>query len=259
MCLILFAFQAQAELPLVVAANRDEHFARPTQLAQFWQDSPNILAGRDLEAGGTWLGTSRDGRFAAITNLRGATNPIGDLSRGQLPAVFLNSTQSSLSFAEHISATAHRYSGFNLLLFDGKELVYCNNHLQSEHNSPSILTPGIYGLSNGGLNDAWPKIETGKQGLHQWLANSEQNPEPLLDLLRNEEAYPDHLLPDTGVSSELERQLSPLFISASHHGYGTCNSTAVIMRKDHTTFCERSFYRPPLQQNPVDQHFTFKR
>ena len=265
MCLILFSYQANDEFPLVVAANRDERFQRATRLAQFWPETPSLLAGQDLEAGGTWLGITRNGRFAAITNFRGlsATQTSNPLSRGHLTSQFLLSTQAASDYAESTLSRGSQYQGFNLLLFDGKHFVYCNNLNQTQ----SIMTvePGIYGLSNGLLDAPWPKIEKGKQALNRLIHNKTAplHTEDLLALLRDDQFAEENTLPNTGVNRDLERRLSPLFISSSDpegslNGYGTCNSTAIIIdRQRQVNFHERSFYQPPLQQNPIDQKVHF--
>ena len=264
MCLILFSYRVHGDFPLVLAANRDERFARATHHARFWPESPELLAGRDLQAGGTWLGITRQGRFAAITNVRESNVRDGraqstssePLSRGQLTSQFLLSRQSASEYADTVLAQATNYRGFNLLLFDGSDFVYCNNQqIQSQQ-----LGPGTYGLSNGLLDAPWPKIVKGKRGLESLLSTS-LTTEDLISLLGDNSIAADHQLPNTGVGVELERTLSPLFIrsdSINGRGYGTCNSTALIVNKDQQTiFHERNFYPPPFQPNPADHIYQF--
>ena len=144
MCLILLAWRVERARPLIVAANRDEFHARPAAPAAFWRDHPEILAGRDLEAGGTWMGVSRSGRFAAVTNYRGGRDPSAKVSRGDLVAGFLNGHSSPEAFLEGTEKTKDSYSGFNLLLSDGKQLAWLSNR----DGAARILEPGVYGLGN---------------------------------------------------------------------------------------------------------------
>ena len=262
MCLILFAYRSRQDLPLVVAANRDEFFERPTGIAHFWPHQPSLLAGRDLQAGGTWLGITRHGRFAAVTNLRGHPNPALALSqnppsRGRLTHDFLISTQTGRDYCNTVMANAEYYGGFNLLVFDGEELLYCHNRFGDDKSAIQALAPGVYGLSNGLLNEDWPKVTTGKTQLQNLLDSESVNSESLLKLLHDDQPHPDSLLPDTGVGKDLERTLSPRFIRAGTGGYGTCNSTALIMQSDSISFHERSFYTKPYQSVPTDQDFRF--
>lgn len=218
MCLILFRFDPRAQNPLIVAANRDEAYARPSADADFWIDKPNILAGRDLEAGGTWLGVSKQGQFAALTNFREATPPNKGPSRGDLAANFLNSQLSPQAYLESLQATAQDYAGFNLLIGNQQELWYFSNR----SGSPSRLSPGVYGLSNGVLDCDWPKIQLGKKRLAACIDNG-CHFEDLQTLLLDDYQYPDHELPDTGVGSDFERLLSPLFIRSEHYGTRTAS------------------------------------
>lgn len=247
MCLILLAHRAHSELSLVIAANRDERYDRPTRPANFWEDSPQVLAGRDLQAGGTWLGVTRRGRFAAVTNVRDGL-PAGPAarSRGELTRNFLHGDADPLDYAEAIMARAAEYGGFNLLVGNRNDLVYCENF----SNTVRSLSPGIYGLSNHLLDTPWPKVVTGKNQLtnlmDQWNSASRADSGKLLELLTDKAIAEDDLLPDTGVGLSLERQLSPIFIEGE--GYGTVCSTAVIVDRDgQTKFHERSFYGPESQ------------
>jgi len=160
-CLILLAWKTQASFPLIVAANRDEFHGRPASPAAFWADAPGLLAGRDLEAKGTWMGVTRGGRFAAVTNYRGATEPKARQSRGALPVGFLNEKVSPGIFMKNISANS--YSGFNLLASDGEELWWMSNR----DGAPRKLEPGVYGLGNLLLDS--PEIEPDKLRLRRAL------------------------------------------------------------------------------------------
>lgn len=176
MCLILVAWRATKPHALVVAANRDEFHARPAAPAAFWDDLPGVLAGRDLEARGTWMGVSRSGKFAAVTNYRGAREPRAAESRGALVACFLENGQDATTYLNEVQAKAGAYSGFNLLACDGKELWWLSNR----SGEPRRLDPGIYGLGNT-LIDA-PEVEGSKQRFVAALENGAAV-EPLFSVL----------------------------------------------------------------------------
>ena len=162
MCLLIFAHRVAQHYPLVLAANRDEFHTRPTAQAHFWPQYPEMLAGRDLEQGGTWMGITRQGRFAAITNYRDpARTAPAPRSRGELPLQFLVSDNAPAVYLEELRNRAKDYAGFNLLLGDGENLWYYSN--SAANNDPRLLPPGIYGLSNAQLDTPWPKVEDGKQ------------------------------------------------------------------------------------------------
>jgi len=251
MCLILFAYRSHPEFPLIMVANRDERYDRPTAPAAFWEDSPDVLAGRDLKAGGTWLGVTRQGKFAAITNLRGSINAHTEVkSRGHLVRDFLVGNMDPLTYSQNVLAEADRYSGFNLLVGDSRELIYCNNN-----KDLTTLTPGIYGLSNHRLNSPWPKVVRGKAGLEKIMEeHSTDNPvtsNKLLALVADKSKVNDDELPNTGVGIELERTLSPMFIESGL--YGTCLSTSIIINNDNQVqFKERGFYKKEAQENIFD-------
>ena len=246
MCLILLAWQTHPDYPLVVAANRDEFFARPTAPAAFWADAPHILAGRDLQGGGTWLGINRQGRFAALTNYReGGVQRSDAPSRGALVADFLAAeSESELelnqeSEAERYLATlatrAADFNGFNLLVGDARQMAYYANR----GSSPRHLLPGIYGLSNHLLDTPWPKLASAKLAFAEAL-NALPNFESFFGLLADQEIVADERLPNTGVALEWERQLSAIFVSSSTYGTRAC--TVLTVRKDgYTTLTERSF------------------
>lgn len=236
MCLILLAYRPHPVCRLVVAANRDEWFRRPTAPAAFWHDHPDVFAGRDLEQLGTWMGVTRTGRFAALTNFRDpARNHPGAPSRGRLVSEFLVSSASPEAYLAGIRESAPRYNGFSLLVGDAASLWYFSNR----DGDPRALEPGIYGLSNSLLDVAWPKVETGKVRLAQ-AVKGELGTGALLDLLDDPIQAPDHELPSTGVSLEWERTLSPIRIVAE--GYGTRSSTALVVGTDgRVSVAERTF------------------
>ena len=235
MCLVLIALGAHPGFPLVIAANRDEYYRRPTAGASFWQDHPHILAGRDLECMGTWLGVTRAGRFAAITNFRDARERNTDApSRGQLVRDFLVSDQEPRAYLGSVALDAPQYNGFNLLAGDS-DAVFC---FSSRTGSVQQLSPGIHGLSNHLLDTPWPKVERGKQRLQAALAG-EPSADALLDLLSDREPARESELPETGIGMELERVLSPALIVSPQ--YGTRASTAVLFGSDGSiSFTERT-------------------
>ena len=243
MCLILLAHRVFAGFPLVLAANRDEFFERPTASAGYWPDAPDILGGRDLAQGGTWLGVSRDGRWGAVTNFRdGSPAPAGSRSRGALVAQYLRGGCRAGDYLNQLGETAHDYHGFNLLVADASGVRYFSNRAAQ----PVSLAPGLYGLSNHLLDTPWPKVAHGKRALSALADSAAADRDgnrlagALFTLLENRAAAPDSELPRTGVSGEWEKLLSPMFIAAP--GYGTRAST--ILMADHAgnvQFHERSF------------------
>ncbi|MDP3479472.1 MAG: NRDE family protein [Desulfoprunum sp.] len=238
MCLILFAYRSHPEYRLILAANRDEFFARPTEPLAFWPDEPEILAGRDLQAGGTWFGLSADGRFAAVTNFRDPSNTALDaLSRGGIPVDYLKSGLSPQEFCLAARNDWHRYNGFNLLAGDGESLVYASNRTGQTQE----LSPGMYGLSNHLLDTEWPKVRLGKEKLRQMLTDSRSfDPENLFTLLEDTWQPPDSMLPDTGIGTDWEHLLAPLFIRG--RDYGTRSSLILIVRQNGEAVCiERTF------------------
>lgn len=234
MCLIAFAWQ-QAGHPLLLLGNRDEFHARPTRPAAFWDEDghPDLLAGKDLEAGGTWLGVTRSGRFAALTNIRAPGMSVGTRSRGELVAGFLETTTSPRNYLDWLAPRCTEYGGFNLLVGDRDQLCYIN----SREAQPQDLAPGFYGLSNASLNASWPKLDTLRTRLEQTAQGA---PDELLALLADPHQYADDLLPRTGVSLEWERALSAAFIIGE--AYGTRASSLLRMTADgRVEFIERSF------------------
>jgi len=231
MCLIIFALDAHPRYKLVLAANRDEFYARPTAPADFWTDAPQILAGRDLAAGGTWLGITTSGRFAALTNYRDPSAPTGEKSRGDLTKNFLTGGETAQEFLRKIERGKNDYSGFNLLVGDFKtsadELFYFSNRA----GKLKKLARGIYGLSNHRLDTAWHKVEQSKARFTEILqTNGEISPAELLAILADRRLAPDEKLPETGVGVDRERILSPAFIETT--GYGTRSSTLLLIERD---------------------------
>jgi uncharacterized protein with NRDE domain len=252
LCLIVLAWQVHPDYPLVVAANRDEFFARPAAPAEFWRDAPDILAGRDLQAGGTWLGVSRRQRFSALTNYReGGRNVVGARSRGSLVADFLAAESDPQDYLAELAARRDDYSGYSLFVGDGQRLAYCTNRGPSP--DPRWLSPGIYGLSNHLLDTPWPKLSAAKASFAAALAQLPASA-PFFDLLADREIVADIELPATGVALEWERVLSAIFVASPD--YGTRASTLLTMhRSGAVTLIERSFGPGAFALGEVSQSF----
>lgn len=238
MCLILAAIDAHPKYGLVLAANRDEYYDRPTAQAAFWPGAPHVLAGRDLREGGTWLGITRDGRVAAVTNYRApGAKKESSPSRGKLVSGYLLGGESPVRYLEGLSRGASIYSGFNLIVGQWEEMYWYSNY-----GSEIIrLSPGIHGLSNHFLDTPWPKVVKGKEALGNVLTEEDPCAEDFFRFLMDRTVPPDENLPDTGVGLEAERMLSPIFISSP--GYGTRSSTLVLLGRDgRFSFFERTFH-----------------
>ncbi len=252
MCLIALAFETNPDLRLAISSNRDEFYDRPTAAMDWWS-SDSILAGRDLQAGGTWLGLSRRGRFAAITNFRGHFGPEKPLSRGHLVRDFLTSTAAAADFAAAVSRQSNRHAGFNLILFDGGSLHYVNNYEQTCY----ALGPGVYALSNYQLDCRWPKVEYARKQLSHNLAtpmNAQDRLADLTTLLSERQPYPERLLPDTGVPHRWEKILSSPFIVSE--GYGTRACTGVLIsNRGEVAVMEKAYNDGVLQ---TSQQFDFQ-
>jgi uncharacterized protein with NRDE domain len=229
MCLIVFAWHTHPDYPLVVAANRDEYLERPAAPAHWWPEAPELLAGRDLEAGGSWMGLTRGGRFAAITNYRDPSQRLaGAPSRGRLVRAALDSGDDTLATLRAIAADSPHYAGFNLLVSDGDSLGL---H-ESTTGAVRLLEAGIYGLSNHLLDTPWPKLARAREALTAALP-AMPDESRVLRLLRDTTPAADLHLPETGLSLEWERWLSPAFIRAP--GYGTRCSSLVLIGRDGRT------------------------
>ena len=235
MCLLLLALAAHPCYKLVLAANRDEFFDRSTAAAAFWDESPELLAGRDLRDGGTWLGITRKGRLAAITNFRDPLSVKKNApSRGELVSGFLLSRESPETYLARLSNEAHHYNGFNLVIgAEGKYFWFSNRN-----GPPQPLCPGIYGVCNHLLDTPWPKVIEGKARLQKLLSET-LNAESFFQMLSNRSIPPDAQLPDTGVGLEWERRLGAIFVERPD--YGTRSSTLLtIDRNNHVTFFEKT-------------------
>ncbi len=236
MCLAVLAWRAHPRYRLIVAANRDEYHARPTTPLAAWGDPP-ILAGRDLEAGGTWLGVDRGRRFGLVTNFREmAQRPAGSPSRGALIPDWLASTGSAENYLAGLAGRAGRFAGFNLLIADREGLFYASNR---GADLARTLAPGVYGLANHALDAPWPKLLRVRRGFGRWLALPAYL-QSLFALLADREPVPGDDLPQTGLSPEWERALSAPFVV--HDRYGTrCSTVVAIGHDDSLEILERSF------------------
>jgi len=238
MCLVLLALDTHPDYALVLAANRDEFYDRPTAPAAFWEDAPGVLAGRDLRAGGTWLGIDRLGRLAAVTNYRqGQRETPAPRSRGHLVSDYLTSQVDARAHVARVERDAGLYNGFNLICGDAGGLTYFSNR----EGPARALGPGVYGLSNHLLDSPWPKVTAGKNGLTALLSTGGgELLSSLFALLSDHRQVADDLLPRTGVSPEWERLLSSAFIASAE--YGTRSSTVVLLGRDsRAQLVERTF------------------
>lgn len=237
MCLIVFSYQQHPQYDLIFAANRDEHYERPTRSAQFWDEYPNILAGKDQKAGGTWMGINREGAFAALTNYRDPSIQKSDPpSRGHLVLDYLKKGDRPEHYLQSVSEKAEQYMGFNLLTGTLDQLYYYSNL----ENNILQLEPGLYGLSNHLLDTSWPKVEKAKGKLEQILRTNTIDEASLFELLSNDQEAPENKLPNTGIPLEIEKKVSPIFIKSD--GYGTrCSTVLLIDKRGKVTFTERRF------------------
>ena len=239
MCLILFAVDAHPRYSLVLAANRDEFYERPTAAAHWWENAPDLLAGRDLRGGGSWMGVTRGGRWAAVTNYRDLPSVRADApSRGALVSDYLRGDLPPEQYLRALERRAGDYNGFNLLVGDSGGVWWLSNHAVG----PIRVEPGIHGLSNHLLDTPWPKVERGTQQLRTALAEAEPDTDGFLGLLLDRTLAADHNLPDTGVGRDLERALSAAFILTPD--YGTRSSTALLMDVDGGVVLRERTFRP---------------
>jgi uncharacterized protein with NRDE domain len=223
---------------LILAANRDESYNRPTQEAGFWEDKPKILAGRDLLQMGTWLGVTTEGRFAALTNYRHPDHmKSGKRSRGEITTNFLESDDSLQQYVKKLSHNKEEYVGYNILMGNPDELMYYNNI----EDTVTKINPGTHGLSNHFLDTPWPKVEKGKAKLREYVMQTNLvNHEELFQILADSDEAQEEYLPDTGIGIELEKKLSPLFIKMPD--YGTrCSTVLTIDQANRVSFTERTY------------------
>jgi uncharacterized protein with NRDE domain len=224
MCLLVLAHRAHPELPIVLAANRDELYARPTEPLRVWPEEPDICAGRDLAQGGTWLGISRRGRFAALTNFRRGAAHAGTRSRGDVVLDYLRSSHSPEHYVAQLASYADQFGGFSVIVGDLEHEPY---YFSNRGDVAQRLAPGLYGLSNEHLDVPWPKVTLAKQRIGALLARENISSERLADAMDDRSHPPDATLPDTGIGVERERVLAPMFVAGEH--YGTRAVTAVLI------------------------------
>lgn len=251
MCLFLLAKNTHRDFKIIIAANRDEFYERPAKEADFWEEDQNILAGKDLKAGGTWLGITRTGRIAAITNFRDLKNIKENApSRGELTLNFLKSNNSPEEYYNKIKDKASEYNGFNLI-FGIKDDLYFFSNQSYEFLK---LESGIYGLSNCLLDTLWPKVEKTKKELNEMLSSTSFNYEKIFNILSDKSVAPDEQLPDTGVGLEFERVLSSVFIESPE--YGTRSSTVILIDRNYrVNFIEKVFL--PGNKENIKKEYTF--
>ncbi len=252
MCLLAIAWLAHPRYRLIFAGNRDEFHARPAAKADWWQDAPEVFGGRDLEAGGTWLGMRRDGRFAVVTNFREPDiRPAGKRSRGELTAHFLSGDMSPNDYLERLRKTAGDYAGFNLLFGDaGNQLFYFSNREGEE----VPLSPGVHVLSNHLLNTPWPKVRRLRERFVEEAGQAEPRIDRLLEFLGDDAPAADADLPATGLSMDWERRLSAAKVVGPE--YGTRASTVIRVDQDgHTDFHERRFTESGGVEQDTRAHF----
>ena len=237
MCLLALAIDRHPQYSLVIAENRDEFFSRPTAAADYWDDAPGMIAGRDLERGGSWFGVTTSGRWAVVTNYRDFHHRrYSRLSRGELVRRFLQDGETLDSFRDFLENEDGHYAGLNFIGGDRDGAFYFSN----TGGGVKSLGPGLYGLSNRWLDTPWPKVVGVKTAMADWLAEGSTETGPLFDLLADRCLAPDEELPDTGVGQEWERMLSARFIRGDE--YGTRASTVYLVdRNGQATFLEKSF------------------
>ena len=236
MCLLVFGWRAHPKYTLVFAGNRDEFHTRPTIQAGWWGDPPEFLAGQDLQAGGTWLGVSKRGKFAVVTNYREGAATSGELSRGALVTAYARHVGTADGFTRELKRFKDKYAGYNLIFGDQRALHYYSNRAKGI----SPLDKGIYGLSNHELDHPWPKLRRTRERFVDILKRSQFEAEDFFTVLKDRAPAKDDELPDTGIGEAKERLLSSPFIVSPQ--YGTRSSTVVLIEKSgRCIFKERSY------------------
>ncbi len=259
MCIVAFRWSPDSDEPLLLAANRDEFYERPTERMHWWPGD-EVLAGRDLRSGGAWLGITRHGRFAMITNIRNpALRKQNAPSRGELVRQFLEGGQTAADFVTGAVADAHRYEGFNLLCGDVAATTRALWFANSQERTAHAVEPGIHGFSNASLDTPWPKLVRLQQGFRHALAERDpaQRDARLQRLLHNPTPTPDAQLPNTGVPFEVERMLGSIFIQSGN--YGTRASTLLCVQDDRVTVSEAGFGGSGEPQERIEFQFGLQR
>jgi len=237
MCLIFLSYKQNKNYPLVVLANRDEFYKRPTQSAHYWEGNPNILAGKDLEGGGTWMGITKNGYMSMLTNYRDIANIKPNApTRGKLVSDYLQSEQNPKEYLLALSKTGSNYNGYSLITGSFNDPWYYSNY----GNKVAQLGTGLYGLSNALLDSKWPKVETGKSMLAPLLVQEKIDKESLFNLMTNTVMAEESHLPETGLPLEKEKAISPMFINIE--GYGTrCTTLILVDKNGKVDFTERQY------------------
>jgi uncharacterized protein with NRDE domain len=250
MCLLVFAWKAHPDYPLIIAANRDEFHARPSQDAHWWPDLPNVLAGRDLQAGGTWLAVSRSGRFATVTNYREQPRPQRGLrSRGEIATKFVSGSEDAMTCVASLAGDS--YAGVSVIAADGDSVCYTSNR----GDEPRSLEPGVYGLSNASLDTPWSKLLRTREALTKLIDTDNVNATELFRLLADRSPAPNSEVDSASLPFKLARTLTAPFIVAE--SYGTrCSTTVLVTSDQKLQFSERRF--APDGSASGDSAFNFR-
>lgn len=254
MCLLFLSIDNHPNYKLILAGNRDEFYNRRTASAQYWDDHVNIIGGRDLEAGGTWLAMTKGGKIGMVTNYRDPYNINPNApSRGHLVSDFLIGDESPDDYLKYVSAMGKKYNGFNLILGNATHLWYYSNYKDGIEK----LSPGFYGLSNHLLETAWPKVLRGKEKIRPILVDPVIDPEEILDALYDDETAAEAMLPKTGLPIDRERALSSMFIKSE--GYGSrCSTVILIDKNDNVLFTERVYDVSSFDHTTASFQFTLQ-
>lgn len=252
MCVSVLAFNSYPDYELITVLNRDEFYKRNTIPAHYWKESPNILAGKDVEGEGTWVGVSRTGKCGLLTNYRDPKRRKDNVkSRGSLVTDFLLGNRGPFDYCRYVKSSLNQFNDFNLILFENGKLVY----LSSVTGEIQLLNSGLYGLSNGLLDSAWPKVRKAKNTIQELLHDDTIRPQALASAMKDTEEYPDNQLPDTGIEKSAEKILSAIFVKTGE--YGTRSTTVVtISKSSHITFFERTYTTVGDKQD--DKIFDFR-
>lgn len=253
MCILFIAVNQHPKFPLIIAANRDEFHDRATSNSAFWETHSDILAGKDQQAGGTWMGINKNGDVSALTNIRAPGKEVDNaVTRGELVLNYLvGSSKQKKKYAQTLSDSKSNYNGYNLLFGSVEQLFVYNNF----DDTCVALQDGVYGLSNASLNSPWPKISTGRDALAKYCQHADVlDTEHLFELLRNDKLADDDVLPKTGVPIEWERKLSSIFIQSPE--YGTRSSTVLLLDHEQHVIWEERTFNEKTEQTSV-QHFEF--
>ena len=253
MCLITFRIAQHPTYKLVLAANRDEAYARPTEAANFWKSQPTLLAGKDLEANGTWLGITKEGKIAAITNCHDGdfeeAIPAKKKSRGKIVTDYLASPLSPEDFLNELIEEKDAYLPFNVLLGTVDQLF----HFNSLEQSFTPLKPGTHSISNATLNTPWPKVRRTKEQINKLASEKDAYMESLFQMMMDETPAPDDQLPNTPLPLDLNRKVSAPFIKTDEFGT-RCTTLILVDQENNVTFVERTYDHT---QNYVDRTFEF--